>query len=86
MLAALHSMHITHARHYLTRIDIPVLALAGDKDTVTPPREIAHYLNYIPRVRTHVIKGARHDILNEITPVRTEAWQWIAGFLGTIMS
>ena len=85
MLAALQSMHIAQARHYLSRIDIPVLALAGDKDTVTPPREIAHYLNYVPRMRTHIIKGARHDIMNEIAPVRTEAWQWVSGFLNSIL-
>jgi lysophospholipase len=81
ILAALRSMNITHAQHYLARIDIPVLALAGADDRVTPAPEIARYLNYIPRMRSHVIQDSRHDVMNETANVRTEAWQRISEFL-----
>jgi len=81
LLAALRSMQATHAWHYLTRIDIPVLALVGEKDPVTPASEIRGYLNLIPRVRTHILPLARHDLLNEIRSVRDEAWQRIDAFL-----
>lgn len=84
MLAALRSMHTAHARHYLAAIDIPVLAIVGDQDTVTPGGEITRYLNHIPRMQSHIIKGARHDIMNEIAPVRAEAWQLINAFLKTV--
>jgi len=81
LLSALRSMQATHAWHYLTRVDIPVLALVGSEDQVTPANEISRYLNLIPRVRTHIIPNARHDLLNEIEAARSEAWQRIDAFL-----
>ena len=81
LLAALKSMQTAHAQPYLSRIPIPVLALVGAQDYVTPADEIARYLNHIPRVRTHVIAHSRHDILNETPSVRTEAWRHINAFL-----
>jgi alpha-beta hydrolase superfamily lysophospholipase len=65
----------------LAHIDIPVLALVGDHDPVTPAPEISPYLNLIPRVRTHIIPGARHDVLNELDAARIETWQRISDFL-----
>jgi lysophospholipase len=81
MLAALRSMHITHARHYLARINIPVLAIIGDQDQVTPAGEISRYLNYIPHMQTHIVPQSLHDVMNELAPVRAEAWQHIDAFL-----
>jgi lysophospholipase len=84
VLAAMRSMHTTHAWDYLARINIPLLALVGDQDRVTPAAEINSYLNRIPRVRTHVIANARHDLMNETEPVRAEAWHRIGTFLKTV--
>jgi lysophospholipase len=84
LLAGLRSMQAAHSLHYLARIDIPVLALIGDQDRVTPANENANYLNMIPRVRTHIIPGARHDVLNETDVPRNEALQRIRGFLETV--
>ncbi|MDR3449353.1 MAG: alpha/beta hydrolase [Alphaproteobacteria bacterium] len=84
LLAALRSMHVTHARHYLTHIEVPVLGLVGGEDRVTPAKEIAPYLNYIPRMRTHIVADSKHDILNETDAVRAEAWESIDIFLASL--
>lgn len=81
MLAALHSMSKANTWPYLANIDIPVLCVTGDQDIVTPYAETLPYLNMIPRVRTRVITGARHDLLNETDAIRAEAWREIGGFL-----
>jgi len=84
MLAALRSMNETHAWPYLARIDVPVLGLVGALDIVTPPSETAPFLNQIPRMRTHIITGAMHDILNDSDAVIAEAWRRIDEFLKSI--
>ena len=81
LLAALKSMQTAHAQPYLSSVTIPVLALSGAQDHVTPANEVMRYLNFIPRVRTHLIAHARDDILNEIAPLRAEAWRHIRTFL-----
>jgi lysophospholipase len=81
LLAALSSMNTTQTWPYLAGVDVPVLSLTGDDDPVTPPSEITPFLNMIPRVRTHVIPGARHDLLNETEPLRAETWRHIDDFL-----
>ena len=86
MLAALRSMHEANTWPYLARIDMPVLALVGNHDPVTPPSEISPYLNHIPRIRTHIIEGARHDLMNETDAVRTEAWGYIDEFLKLVLA
>ena len=86
MLAALKSMHRMHERHYLASITVPVLALTAELDRITPVKESVGHLNMIPHVRTHVIKGARHDVLNELDPLRQEAWHHIDDFLKMLMA
>jgi alpha-beta hydrolase superfamily lysophospholipase len=81
MLAALQSMNVSHSRAYLNRINVPVLALVGEHDPVTPYSDIAPLLNHIPSVRTHIISGARHDLLNEGDAALTEAWALIEAFI-----
>lgn len=84
MLAALRSMNETHAWPYLARIEVPILGLVGAMDTITPPSEIAPFLNQIPRMRTHIITGALHDIMNESDQIRAEAWRCIDEFFGML--
>lgn len=84
MLAALKSMNEVNTWPYLANIEVPILAMVGDQDPVTPPAEIAPYLNMIPRVRTHVLSGSRHDVMNETAPVRAEAWHQIDEFLNFV--
>jgi lysophospholipase len=85
MLAAVRSMSLTHAWPYLANIDVPVLALAGDQDPVTPPAEIVPYLSMIPQMRMHVIPGARHDLFNETDIAQAAAWRHIDDFIKLVM-
>ena len=39
----------------------------------------------IPNAETILIPGCRHDVLNEIAPIRDEAWRQIDGFLKRIL-
>ncbi|MDD4616353.1 MAG: alpha/beta hydrolase [Alphaproteobacteria bacterium] len=82
MLEALTSMNTAQTWPYLQGVEVPVLALMGDQDAVTPPLEILPFLGMIRDVRTQLISGARHDLLNETAPLREEAWKHIDGFLG----
>ncbi|MDD3029050.1 MAG: alpha/beta hydrolase [Alphaproteobacteria bacterium] len=86
LLAAVRSMNTMHTWPYLARIDHPVLTLTGDQDPITPPAEIAPFLNMIPRVYADVISGARHDVLNETEPLRRQAWERIDAFLDGVMA
>lgn len=82
---AIKSMYATERRSRLERIHIPVLALVGNEDRVTPADEIIRYLKMLPKTETILVPGARHDILNEITPCRDEVWRQIEGFLKKIV-
>jgi lysophospholipase len=82
--AALRSMDRAHAWGYLQSIDVPVLALVGERDQVTPASQIAQYMNRMPRVQSHIIPNARHDLLTEIEIVRKECWGYISEFLTRI--
>jgi len=83
--AAIKSMYSVQRRFRLEHITAPVLALIGNEDRVTPPDEIIRYLKMIPKAETVIIPGSRHDVMNEITPCRDEAWQQIDGFLKKII-
>lgn len=85
LLAALKSMQSSHTLHYLGRIAVPVLALIGSEDKVTPAKDIAPYINLVPRVRTHIVDGSRHDILNESEPIRAEALSKVTEFLTSLI-
>ncbi|MDE2029814.1 MAG: alpha/beta hydrolase [Alphaproteobacteria bacterium] len=86
LLASMYSMHIAHRHGYLANIDIPVLALVGDRDKVTPVKETGPYLNEIPRVRTHIIANARHDLMNEADAARNEVWTQVEEFLSSVLT
>jgi len=86
MQAATRSMYLAERRFKLERIAIPVLAIIGNEDRVTPPDEVIRYLKMIPKAETILIPGSRHDVMNEISPCRDEAWRQIDGFLKKIIS
>jgi alpha-beta hydrolase superfamily lysophospholipase len=63
----------------------PVLAITGDKDHVTPARELARYLVQLPDIQNVILPGALHDVLNEADIFRLEAWRNIDRFLERVM-
>ncbi len=85
MQAATKSMYTAERRYKLERIAVPLLAIVGNEDRVTPPDEIIRYLKMIPKAETILIPGSRHDVMNEISPCRDEAWRQIDGFLQKII-
>lgn len=84
--AAIKSMYAAQRRIRLERISVPVLAIVGNEDRVTPPDEIIRTLKMIPKAETILIPGSRHDVMNEISPCRDEAWRQIDAFLKKIIS
>jgi len=84
MLAALRSMSKANTWPYLAAVDIPVLCLTGDQDVVTPYAENLPYLNMLPRVRTRIVTGARHDLLSETDDITAGAWGQISDFLSSL--
>lgn len=85
MQAAIKSMYGAQRRSRLERITMPLLAIVGNEDRVTPPDEIIRYLKMIPKAETVLIPGSRHDVMNEIAPCRDEAWRQIDGFLKKVV-
>src|SRR3984957_5236777 len=82
--AAIKSMHFVQQHKNLESLRLPVLAMIGSKDRVTPTSENMRYLKQLPNAEITVIPGALHDIMNEIDSVRTEAWRRIDEFLQKI--
>ncbi|MGE3624455.1 MAG: alpha/beta fold hydrolase [Bdellovibrionales bacterium] len=66
---------------FLERIALPVLAICGGKDIVTPSAKSIALLRRMPNVEIVTIPGALHDIMNEADNYRSEAWRAIDGFL-----
>lgn len=81
LTAALRSMHLVQNAAFLPRVTVPVLALTGGQDRVTPARELSRYLDAMPQVDHVILRDARHDVMNEIDILRAEAWRHIDGFL-----
>jgi lysophospholipase len=84
LYAALQSMHKLDQPEYLAQIKVPVQAIMGGKDHVTPAAQLTHYLKLIPNSDEVVIPGAMHDVMNEIDAYQREAWAQIDRFLGKI--
>jgi len=84
--AALKSMNRTYQRHYFERLTLPILALTGSGDHVTPPTELDRYLRRLPNAHNFIIPGARHDLMNEADIYQIEAWKHIDRFLDKVMN
>ena len=82
LAAAIRSMQTCRSAGYLSRINIPVQVLIGDKDIVTPAAELLRYLPHIPKIETIILHDAKHDVLNERDTPRAEAWRHIYRFMG----
>lgn len=81
MQAAIKSMYGAQRRMRLESIAAPILAIIGNEDRVTPPDEIIRYLKVLPQAETVLIPGSRHDVMNETSACRDEAWRQVDGFL-----
>ncbi len=82
--AALKSMRLAREDVYMHQVKIPVLAMTGSHDTVTPALELARYLSNLPDIRNVILPGGLHDVMNEIEIIRDEAWRHIDGFLAEV--
>lgn len=52
--------HREDSRPLLPRIDVPVLAVVGSEDPITPPEDVRAWAAEIPNARVEVIEGAAH--------------------------
>ncbi|WP_395244207.1 alpha/beta hydrolase [Agromyces sp. MMS24-K17] len=48
-------------------VAVPVLALHGDADAVSPIGAAVEVLGLAPRAEVHAVAGGRHDILNDVS-------------------
>lgn len=79
--SALGAMKKLHAPGYLERIRIPVLALFGGQDIVTPSARTVPFIFRLPQGEAVVIAGAKHDLMNEADIYRNQALALIDQFL-----
>ncbi|MER6531255.1 alpha/beta hydrolase [Streptomyces sp. NPDC001508] len=47
-------------------ITVPALLLAGDADPLADRDAVAHLVKSLPRARLAVVRGAHHDVLNDV--------------------
>lgn len=57
----------------LPSLRLPVLAVHGEQDTVSPIDGVTRWLGRVPGLELREIAGARHDVLNEVGHRRTAA-------------
>lgn len=48
-------------------IRVPVLGLHGDADAIAPVDEAVTYYGRLPDARVAIVRGGRHDVLNDLT-------------------
>lgn len=58
--AALNALETADARAILPEIDVPVLILCGNKDSVTPPRMSEYLAQFLPNAQLHIMDKAAH--------------------------
>ncbi|MFI8092245.1 alpha/beta hydrolase [Streptomyces sp. NPDC086080] len=51
---------------YAGDVPVPALLLAGDADPLTDRDALARAAKAVPRARLSVVRGARHDVLNDV--------------------
>ncbi|MFJ5920486.1 alpha/beta hydrolase [Streptomyces ardesiacus] len=51
---------------YEAELDMPVLFLVGDTDPLADRDALARTAKSLPRARLSVVRGARHDVLNDV--------------------
>lgn len=65
----------------LETIPTPVLALMGSADPVTPASKLEPIIKRLPIADAIIIRGAKHDLMNEADSYREEAWRQIDRFM-----
>jgi lysophospholipase len=81
LAAALKAIRQLEQPGALEGITMPVLGLFAGKDIVTPPSKTIPLLRRMPRAEAVLIRGARHDLMNEEDRYRFDAWRHIDLFL-----
>lgn len=81
LVVALTAMKQLQQPGMLERLTMPVLALFGTRDYVTPPAKIIPLIRQMPNAEIVTIRGALHDLMNEADHYRDQAWRHIDGFL-----
>ncbi|MET7326173.1 alpha/beta hydrolase, partial [Streptomyces sp. NPDC005549] len=51
---------------YDAELGVPALFLAGDADPLADRDALVHTAKSLPRARLSVVRGARHDVLNDV--------------------
>ncbi|CAM5303990.1 Alpha/beta hydrolase OS=Streptomyces tendae OX=1932 GN=GUR47_28465 PE=4 SV=1 [Streptomyces tendae] len=51
---------------YDAELDLPALFLVGDADPLADRNALAHTAKSLPRARLSVVRGAHHDVLNDV--------------------
>ena len=70
-----------HKPGYAEKIAQPVLMLAAGDDTVVSSAAIEEFAARLPEGSCRVIKGARHEILQETDRHRAEFWAAFDAFV-----
>ncbi len=85
LAAATRSMRRTRRTKILQKIQQPILVMTGTEDCVTAAKYNQPFVTQLPNAENVMLSGARHDVMNEVKPIRDEAWRRIDAFLGRVL-
>ena len=71
----------TMSRRWMAAIDIPVLALTADDETVVHKASTSQMLRVLPQCEHHEYADAKHELCLETEVVRSNLWSRITRFL-----
>ncbi len=80
--AAFDSMHIVNQPEFAARVTLPVLIVAAGRDQVVSSRATKQLAARLPKASFNLLKGARHEILQETDTLREKFWRLFDTFTG----
>jgi lysophospholipase len=66
---------------YLERIELPVAAITGELDILTPPDLLDRSIRRMPYARHETVPGAKHDIPGELPPIRADLYRKLGSYM-----
>lgn len=67
-----------------TRIEVPILMVLSGRDRVVSNAAARRLALRLPRIKTSIIRGAQHEILQERDDLRREFWARFDGFTAAL--
>jgi lysophospholipase len=82
--AALHSNRVVGNGAFLARINVPVVILTAERETLVSNSAGARAASHLPQGAQFMIAGAYHELLQERDSLRAEVWRQIDALMARL--